>query len=399
MSARRLMFRALVLTILIASHVGCGPPGPGSGSDAGHEALFAAARAGDVSEVRRLVEAGLPVNAVDDYGATALLMAAGAGRTDVVQYLLEAGANPDHEEEFYGATPFGMTLFMEHPETALVLIRAGADDRETALQVAAQRGDLELARAAVEAGPIYESDLAALRERADEIAPELRAILETARSRPDPEPPILSPEELGRYVGRFEGHTSDILVDVTVEGEHLHLSVDGAEPTPLTIVGDDRFRSAEGELTASFHGRAGSIEGLALRRGDDPPQSLRHSVAEPLGAAAFRGKAGDAASHEDGTTVHWPSFRGPNASGVANGPDTLTKWDVETGEGILWQADLPGLGNSSPVVWGDRVFVTTSVAEGVDQEIRTGLTGAGTSVDEEVEHSWRVHQRRRGGRA
>jgi outer membrane protein assembly factor BamB len=42
------------------------------------------------------------------------------------------------------------------------------------------------------------------------------------------------------------------------------------------------------------------------------------------------------------------------------------------------------------VIWGDRIFVTTAVAKNLEQTIRTGLTGAGEAVVEEVEHSWRV---------
>jgi outer membrane protein assembly factor BamB len=87
---------------------------------------------------------------------------------------------------------------------------------------------------------------------------------------------------------------------------------------------------------------------------------------------------------------NWPQFRGTNASGVGQGEKLASVWDVETGEGIRWQVDTPGLGNSSPVVWGDLVVITTAVAEGIEQEVRTGLTGAGDPVDERVEHSWRV---------
>ena len=68
----------------------------------------------------------------------------------------------------------------------------------------------------------------------------------------------------------------------------------------------------------------------------------------------------------------------------------MTDWNLETGEGVKWTADLPGLGNSSPVVWGNSVIVTTAVAEGLKQEIKTGLTGAGDGIPEEVPHSWRV---------
>ena len=59
---------------------------------------------------------------------------------------------------------------------------------------------------------------------------------------------------------------------------------------------------------------------------------------------------------------NWPSFRGPSARGVADGQDLPVSWDVQSGENVLWKTPIPGMGHSSPVVWGDRVFVTTAVA-------------------------------------
>ena len=55
----------------------------------------------------------------------------------------------------------------------------------------------------------------------------------------------------------------------------------------------------------------------------------------------------------------WPSFRGPSASGVASGQNLPDTWNVTTGENIRWKATVPGLAHSSPIVWGDRIFVTT----------------------------------------
>jgi outer membrane protein assembly factor BamB len=63
-------------------------------------------------------------------------------------------------------------------------------------------------------------------------------------------------------------------------------------------------------------------------------------------------------------------------------------WNLETGDGVAWRSAIPGLGNSSPVVWGDRVFVTTAVAEGGSVPLKTGLTGDGDEVEEAVEHRW-----------
>jgi len=57
----------------------------------------------------------------------------------------------------------------------------------------------------------------------------------------------------------------------------------------------------------------------------------------------------------------WPSFRGPAARGVADDQDLPADWDVKSGRNVRWKTAIPGVGHSSPIVWGDRVFVTTAV--------------------------------------
>jgi outer membrane protein assembly factor BamB len=58
----------------------------------------------------------------------------------------------------------------------------------------------------------------------------------------------------------------------------------------------------------------------------------------------------------------WPSFRGPSARGVSDGQDLPADWDVRSSRNVRWKQSLPGVGHSSPIVSGDRVFVTTAVA-------------------------------------
>ena len=59
----------------------------------------------------------------------------------------------------------------------------------------------------------------------------------------------------------------------------------------------------------------------------------------------------------------WPAWRGPGGMGVAEGEHGLPEqWSAT--EHVTWKADLPGPGNSSPVVWGDRVFLTCAEKEG-----------------------------------
>ncbi|MEL7060746.1 MAG: ankyrin repeat domain-containing protein, partial [Acidobacteriota bacterium] len=58
----------------------------------------------------------------------------------------------------------------------------------------------------------------------------------------------------------------------------------------------------------------------------------------------------------------WPQFRGPGGLGHAEGGGAPTRWNLETGENVLWSTPIAGLAHSSPVVWGDQVFVTTAVS-------------------------------------
>jgi outer membrane protein assembly factor BamB len=66
---------------------------------------------------------------------------------------------------------------------------------------------------------------------------------------------------------------------------------------------------------------------------------------------------GAAAEAPDG----WPRWRGPNDDGMARGDAPLTWSDKDH---VAWKVPVPGRGNSSPVVWGDRIFLTTAVPTG-----------------------------------
>ena len=48
---------------------------------------------------------------------------------------------------------------------------------------------------------------------------------------------------------------------------------------------------------------------------------------------------------------------------------------LESGENVLWRADIPGLGLASPIVWGDKVFLTTAIAEAGQAKLKAGLYG------------------------
>jgi outer membrane protein assembly factor BamB len=88
---------------------------------------------------------------------------------------------------------------------------------------------------------------------------------------------------------------------------------------------------------------------------------------------------------------HWPRFRGPNADGVA--PDhrglPLT-WT--TTKNVKWVADVPGWGWSCPVVWGDRVFLTSVIADQQTRVPSKGMyLGEGVREPEQGIHRWMVY--------
>lgn len=87
----------------------------------------------------------------------------------------------------------------------------------------------------------------------------------------------------------------------------------------------------------------------------------------------------------------WPGFRGPSSSGVADGQGAPTRWDVATGANVEWQVDIPGASNSSPIVWGDRLFVTTAVSGLGSETLQTGFVPGVASLEDLSEHVWYLY--------
>ncbi len=99
-------------------------------------------------------------------------------------------------------------------------------------------------------------------------------------------------------------------------------------------------------------------------------------------ALLFSSRAGQAA---DG----WPKWRGPDGSGVAQGTNLPDTWSAT--EGVFWKRDIPGRGWSSPVVWRDRVFLTTVVNQGETEEPKKGLYFGGNRLEPpKTVHQWKV---------
>lgn len=87
--------------------------------------------------------------------------------------------------------------------------------------------------------------------------------------------------------------------------------------------------------------------------------------------------------------TNWPQFRGLEARGVGKNEALPDRWSAA--ENVAWKTDLPGRGWSSPIVWGERVFLTSVVNTGASEAPKKGLYfGGNRPIPPEAPHQWKV---------
>jgi outer membrane protein assembly factor BamB len=102
-------------------------------------------------------------------------------------------------------------------------------------------------------------------------------------------------------------------------------------------------------------------------------------------------------ARETAPPARWPSFRGPGASGLADGPQGLPPtFDGLTGTNLRWKVPVPGLAHASPIVWGDRIYLATAISSRGDATFKPGLYGDGTASQDKSTHRWVVMALDRG---
>src|SRR5581483_8700223 len=77
------------------------------------------------------------------------------------------------------------------------------------------------------------------------------------------------------------------------------------------------------------------------------------SLGALVGCACFLGSASLAQAE------NWPGWRGPRGDGTSAEKNLPTSWSTQ--ENVRWKVKLPGPGNASPIVWGNRIFLTQSL--------------------------------------
>jgi outer membrane protein assembly factor BamB len=86
----------------------------------------------------------------------------------------------------------------------------------------------------------------------------------------------------------------------------------------------------------------------------------------------------------------WPVYRGYLSSGVLDNANLPLSFDIQKMINIKWKTEISGLGLSSPIIWGDKLFITTAVSKSDNQGIKTGIYGDGMPVPDSSIHDWKI---------
>ncbi len=362
------------------------------------DALFDAARSGDRARVTQMLDAGVSVNAKARYDATALMFAADKGHLEVVRLLIDRGADVNATDTFYRFRAIDLALMNNHRHVAAYLLERGSRGAANALSAGIRAGDEPLVSAALASSDLQPSALAsavATAKRGGNAAI-VQLVEKAAAARPAAAamPAVtVAAATLQSYAGTYRNEEMGLTAVVAAADNAVTIAVAGQPPLTFTPTSDTAFAAGEVPgLTLNFTGRDGKVESLDIGQGTQRTVWQRAAAAATAAAAT---PAKPVATPADPVAVRgkpapWPSFRGANAAGVADGQGAVAEWDVATGRNVRWKTPIPGIAVSSPVVWGDRVFVTTAIGSG-DQTFRTGLYGDVAPLNDLSTHTWRMY--------
>ena len=360
-------------------------PRPAGAADL-NEDLWTAAKKGDAKCVESLLARGADVNAKTPYGVTALFYAAGKGHLDVVKVLIRRKADINAADSFYRESPLQQAADNNHVEVVKALLEAGAKGADTILPAAVQAKRLPLVRAILEKGKVKQQTLNNAFESIDRDQAELAALLSKAGAKPPAAPVHLDPQVLKAYAGAYE--SQGIEFAIVVKDEKLVLQFGKQDLYILKPTDQTNFKVTGQSTTVTFKRDGSKVTGFALNAGGTSStfKRLESAKAKPSSAPAINDTPVVVTSPQN-----WPSFRGAHASGIADGQGPPTVWDASKETNVRWKTSIPGFGHSCPVVWGDRVFVTTAISGDPKSTFKPGLYGNVDSVDDTTVHTWRVY--------
>ncbi len=382
--------------------------------DATPEKLFwRAAREGELSKVKAAIQAGIDIDVKTEYGATALFFACDRGHKNVVKFLISQGADPNIRDTFYQATPVTWAQMKGNRDIVLDLIRHGGKGAGDILVSAIASGDHAFAKNLLETGKISKKGLVKARDAANRIPLEEQRTqalsLFSQYKLEETKSVAIAPGLLKLYPGRYAN--DQLRIDIITRDQSVLISFNGGSHDELVSTKLHEF--SIGNVEIEFVVDHQTVQGLKLKTGDrsfllSPVKSsprepkvaqpstkskeIQPASPEPLEFASS--SPASLAADRAVSSANWPGFRGNGARGVADGQRPPTAWNV-TGDAkdstnLKWRVNVPGLGLSCPTIWGNRIYLTSAVAEGEAGNLKIGLYGDVDSIEEDTEYQFKV---------
>lgn len=349
------------------------------------ELLWEAVRNGDADQVNKLLEQGADVNAQNEIGITALWIAAGKGEPALIEVLLKHGADVNARDGIWYQTPLSSALSSRNADVVKLLLDAGAKDVDDAARSAASRANVALLQLILDTGKVSQDALDAALFSTSESQEAVREALTRAGAKPLPPADPKDREAWAPLAGTYESDNGSTLTVKVAEVGLVAGSRFGSglvyrptEPDIFAPVG-----VAESSLT--FERKGDTAARVVLKRFT---AEIAYYPQKPIAELAPNPpQEGDVQIE---AILNWPQFRGPNATGIADGQHPPITWDVESETNVKWKTPIPGLGHSGTILWGNRVFVTTAISGDPNPMVRTGNYGDVESVDDTSVHRWQV---------
>ncbi len=364
-------------------------------ADQAADQFLEAARKGDVTQLKKLLDQGVDVNSKTKYGVTALAFACDKGSLDAVKFLIEHGADVNAQDSFYEATPITWAVENGHTDIMKLLLEKGAKADDSFIS-SIYRNDPDalkiiLASAKISQEKLNEGLGIATQNKSDRVI----KILQEAGAVEKKEAGVkVATEILQSYSGKFRNPDGDEIVIAAQEGG-LKVQVQGQE-FGLTPKDEKTFLlNGMADYIVQFEPEEGKLNHFTVKRPDGTTtiySRMPESATEiSEGKVAADKKLLEQSLMTVTKPANWPSFRGTGATGVADGQYPPVEWDAEAGKNILWKTAIPGLAHSSPVVWGERIFVITAISSDPNAKLKHGLYGDVKPSEDVSKHTWKIY--------